>query len=67
VHHLLLVHTIKGPHSSGQMLASCLPQGKNGVRRTITALLPEFTQQMTKARGADFGQAASERVKRLLS
>jgi len=36
VYHLLLVHTIKRAHSSGQMLAIRPARGKNGVHRTIT-------------------------------
>jgi hypothetical protein len=39
VHHLLLVHTIKGLHSSGQMLASGRRRRKDGVGRTITFIL----------------------------
>ncbi|MDO9095016.1 MAG: hypothetical protein Q7U99_20565, partial [Rubrivivax sp.] len=39
VHHLLLVHTIKDLHSSGQMLATGSARRKNGVRRTITFVL----------------------------
>jgi hypothetical protein len=65
VHHLLLVHTINGLHSSGQMLASCRGRRKDGVGRTITVHEGRHVLDQAFFRAAPLSDAELERRAKL--